>query len=406
MRGDGRIYQRSGSSFWWAEYSLRGETFRESTKEADEAKARKFLKRRLEEVGADRIGARCFIGPQQERVLVNTILDDLLTEYKLGGKRQIAREVTAPMESQINRLRKYFGAMRAMQVHKRDVSDFISTLRAEGKKNASINRFLQLLQQAYKISVKADPQVLSRMLTVPKLDESDNVRKGKFSPAEAEAVFNNLPKHMADVARWAYETGARAGEILKLKWSYVSGDVISIPATDCKNRKPRQIALTPELEVILERRRAAQVAGCPLIFHHDGHAITDYRHCWHTVCVLNGLGRFYCRDCRDEQRNFTFALDADKVCPQCGKKWTGPREPKYIGRVFHDFRRSASHELLKAGNSIEDCKLITGHATDAMFRRYADLFTDEEKQERQRETQKRRMEWREAQAVEVTTRVQ
>jgi integrase len=211
---------------------------------------------------------------------------------------------------------------------------------------------------------------------------------------------------MADVARWAYETGARAGEILKLKWGYISGDVISIPATDCKNRKPRQIALTPELEVILERRRPAQVVGCPLIFHHDGHAITDYRHCWHTVCVLNGLGRFYCRDCRDEQRNFTFALDADKVCLQCGKKWTGPMEPKYIGRVFHDFRRSASHELFKAGNSLEDCKLITGHATDAMFKRYADLFTDEEKQERQRETQKRRMEWREAQAVEVTTRVQ
>jgi integrase len=412
MRGDGRIYQRPGSSFWWVEYSLRGETFRESTKQTDEAKARKFLKRRLEEVGADRIGARRFIGPQQERVLVNAILDDLVAEYKLGGKRQVAREVGAPMQSQVNRLRDYFGAMRAMQVHKRHVNDFIATLRAEGKKNATINLFLQLLQQAYKVAVKADPQVLSRMLTVPKLDESDNVRKGKFSEAEAEAIFGSLPDYMTDVTRFAYETGTRKSEILKLKWAYLNEDAISVPATDCKSRKPHNIALTPELREIIGRRRKAAVAECDLIFHHDGRAITDYRHAWATACVLNGLGRFYCRDCRDERRNLTCVLDATTTCAQCGKKWTGPNEPKYVGRIFHDFRRSAAHELWKAGNTIDDCKEVTGHATDAMFKRYADLFSDAEKQARQRETQARRREWREAQReaepepMQATTRVQ
>jgi hypothetical protein len=40
---------------------------------------------------------------------------------------------------------------------------------------------------------------------------------------------------------------------------------------------------------------------------------------------------------------------------------------------------------------------VSGHKTEAMFLRYADLFSEEEKQARQREVQQRRREWREAQ---------
>lgn len=57
--------------------------------------------------------------------------------------------------------------------------------------------------------------------------------------------------------------------------------------------------------------------------------------------------------------------------------------------------------MWKAGNTVEDCMEVTGHATPAMFKRYADLFTDEEKQARQREVQQRRREWREAQLDNV-----
>ena len=51
---------------------------------------------------------------------------------------------------------------------------------------------------------------------IKRYSEKGNVRKGKFTPAEAEAVFNNLPPYMADVAEFAYETGHRSGEIRKL----------------------------------------------------------------------------------------------------------------------------------------------------------------------------------------------
>ena len=84
-------------------------------------------------------------------------------------------------------------------------------------------------------------------------------------------------------------------------------------------------------------------------------------------------------------------LDANRRCPSCGQKWANP---KYLGKFFHDFRRSAAYEMWKAGSTIEDCKQVTGHKTDAMFKRYADLFSEEEVRNRQREVQRKRHEWR------------
>jgi hypothetical protein len=64
---------------------------------------------------------------------------------------------------------------------------------------------------------------------------------------------------------------------------------------------------------------------------------------------------------------------------------------------------SAAHESWKAGSSIEDCKRVSGHKTDSMFRRYADLFSDEEVREQQRAVQSKRREWKKARAENVLT---
>jgi hypothetical protein len=51
-----------------------------------------------------------------------------------------------------------------------------------------------------------------------------------------------------------------------------------------------------------------------LVFHNDGNPIVDFRKAWATVCVANGLGDFYCRDCRDADGKYISALDAIKKC--------------------------------------------------------------------------------------------
>src|SRR5215471_17827806 len=96
---------------------------------------------------------------------------------------------------------------------------------------------------------------------------------------------------MADVARFAYETGHRSNEIRQLCWSHLEPDGIRVPASIAKGRKEEVIVLTEEIEEILTRRMADRRPGCDLIFHHDGHPIVDYRKCWHSACVCLVLGR-------------------------------------------------------------------------------------------------------------------
>lgn len=399
QRGQGRIFPRKGSPYFWCAYFLRGREFRESTRETDPRKAERFLNRRMKEIGADQIGAKAFAGPSQERVLVNELLDDLEAEYQLGGKQRIPRKISPQMRSHLKRIRQHFGAMRAFMVRRHHIQDFISQLKSEGKKNATVNRSLQLLGQAYRLAVACDPPKLSRALKIPKLDESDNVRKGKFTLTEVIRVSASLPSYLGDVARFAYETGARAGEILKLCWSHVSRDSIEVPAALTKRRKDRSIAITPEMAEILERRRAGRVPGCDLIFHNGGHPIRDYRKAWHTACVMNGLGKFYCRNCRNETGELDSVLDAERKCGRCGKHWDNP---KYAGRIMHDFRRSAAYEMWRSGSTVEECMEVTGHATAAMFKRYADLFSDTERQMIQRKVQEQRIRWRDEQIRQMT----
>ncbi len=208
------------------------------------------------------------------------------------------------------------------------------------------------------------------------------------------AEQGQVPAYLADVVRFAYETGARVGEILKLEWGYVRDGVIYVPGAITKNRDPRQIVVTNEISEILRRRRAARAENCNLIFHNDGSAIIDYRNAWHSACVINGLGRFYCRTCCNDKGQHDSLLDAERKCPKCGRKW---EVPLYEGRIMHDLRRSAAYELWRSGSSKDDCMTVTGHQTESMFKRYADLFSDAEQQVRQREVQERRRIWREGQ---------
>ena len=134
MRGDGRLYQRKGSPFWWCEYWLRGKCYRESTHGTDKKQAHKFLARKLKEVHADQIGAKTFISSKQERVTVNELLDSLQADYELRKKwdNTVACKV-AP-------LREYFGGCRAIDVNTDVVTAYIQELQEQGYKPATCNR--------------------------------------------------------------------------------------------------------------------------------------------------------------------------------------------------------------------------------------------------------------------------
>jgi integrase len=329
MRGDGRIFQRSGSPFWWCAYYLRGKQYRESTGEADEQKALKYLRCKLKEVHADQIGAKTFVGPQQRRVTVDILLDALEEDYKLRGKD------SPQFKAHLRPVRERFGNWQAMAVTSEAVDEFISDLLDEEKRPATVNRSTQLLSQAFKLAIER--KHLTSVPAIRHLSESGNARQGFFADFEFRAVEDNLPVYLKDLARFAYLTGWRKGEIASLRWADVDGDMIRLRAENSKNGEARSITIDGELADLMQRRKAARrvetkmgVIFADLVFHHDGSPIVDMRKAWATACRMAGVP----------------------------------------GKLFHDFRRTAVRNMVRAGVPERVAMTVSGHKTRSIFDRY------------------------------------
>ena len=65
-------------------------------------------------------------------------------------------------------------------------------------------------------------------------------------------------------------------------------------------------------------------------------------------------------------------------------------DTRYNGKIFHDFRRTASYNMREAGVPQAVAMKITGHRTDSMFRGYA-IVDGEQKRNALQKTQEQLM---------------
>jgi integrase len=356
-RGQGRVFERKGSSFLWIAYYAHGKEERECARHIrtgdklevnnkNRHEAERFLKRRLGELAAEQHGGRPFVGPQQERVTIGELLDGLERDYKLRDKWSVKNA------SNVKPLRDYFGTWRAIDVTSDAISKYIEGLRAEDYANASINRRTQLLGQAFKVAMRN--KQISAAPFIPRLSEVGNERQGFFETSDFEAVVTKLPEYLQDFARFGFSTGWRKGSIAPLRWADVGEDVIYLRAENSKTRKAETMPLEGELLSIIERRREARTIEdedgskrfAEYVFHHDGQPIGDFRKAWASACEAANVAH----------------------------------------RLFHDLRRTASRNMLSAGVPQAVAMKITGHRTDSMFRRYA-IVNEEQKREALAKTQ-------------------
>ena len=148
MRGDGRIYKRKGSNHWWIAYNHQGKELRESSNSPEYRDAQKLLKRRLQEIGADTLGLQSFLGPAQDRITLNDLLDHLEHDYRIRNK------FSPSIKSHLQRARDAFGHYRAIALTPKHIDSFIEAELENGRAPATINRSTQLVGQAYNLALR------------------------------------------------------------------------------------------------------------------------------------------------------------------------------------------------------------------------------------------------------------
>ena len=316
------------SAVFWIKYRANGRPVRESSESEKESVAKSLLKRRE---GAAEEG-RAII-PRADRVTIGELLDELKQEYEANARKSVER-----LGFSLARLRPFFGHYRATRLTSADVTRYKVARQGEGAANGTINRELAALKRALTLASRAE-----RIPRVPYIEmlEENNVRTGYFEREQFEAVRAHLPGYLRPVMTFAYLTGWRTkSEILPLTWRQVdfqAGTVRLEPGTT-KNNEGRTFVMTPELRACLETQRELtneiqkkSSRVIPSVFHRNGKPIKDYRGAWRKACV-------------------------DAALP---------------GRIPHDFRRTAVRNLERAGVSRSVAMKITGHKTEAVYRRYA-----------------------------------
>lgn len=210
---------------------------------------------------------------------------------------------------------------------------------------------------------------LSHRPYLPMLREN-NVRTGFFEPNEFLGLAKVLPIYLRPMVTFAYYTGWRKREILGLKWNQVDlqEQIIRLNPEQAKNGFGRIVALEGELLAILkdqyEARKVVRLGEqvptliCPYVFHNKGKRIKDFRSAWQSALARAKLGN----------------------------------------KIFHDLRRTAVRNMVRAGVPERVAMMISGHKTRSVFDRY-NIVSEEDLRDAAKKTSERVRIQRDAAAI-------
>jgi len=354
--GEGSIFPRGGkpdengklkTGSWWICYSRNGVMHRESAQTLVKAEARALLKRRSAEIVTG-----VFIPPKDQRITVDDIYQLLLDDYK--SKHRASLEGTQQRwewqnpkcpekPPTIGRLKKFFGGLRATQVTTDLLNKYVIQCQSAGLSDATINRDLAALKKAFNLAYRSTPRRIQEVSVFPHLKES-TPRKGFVE----EPQYRELCKHAAgqlwlrSMIAVAYTFGFRRSELLNMRCEQINllDGTIRLWRGTTKSGEPRHVTLTVETKTLIAACVTGKQPSDYVFTRKDGQRIRDFREAWATLTKVAGVPDL----------------------------------------LFHDLRRSAVRNLVRAGVPEQVAMSISGHKSRSVFDRY-DITTDRDRAE-------------------------
>jgi len=320
----GRVFKRG--NFWWVEFYHNGKQNRKSSKGRVKAVAQRLLQQIEGQIAEGRVPGVYF-----DRIRFDELADDYLTDYRVTGKRSVLRA-----EQYVKHLRKHFEGVRATAIDTPRIKKYIEARLSEEAAPATVNREVAALKRMFNLATKCTPPKIDRVPHFPMLREN-NTRKGFFEHDEFVALRTALPEYLKGFVTFAYRSGWRLSEIANLTWRQVDlrQGIVTLNPGETKNDAARTLYLDNELKKVFAhqwrmRKRSGNILPYVFLNKRSTGRIKQFRKTWKRAC----------------------------------------EEAKIGEKLFHDFRRTAVRNMVRAGIPERVAMQVAGHKTRSVFDRY------------------------------------
>ena len=262
-----------------------------------------------------------------DKVTVNQLLDMVVEDY-----RDARRNTTDDTEKRIDKhLRPFFGARLAHDVGTKLLKEYRRRRERSEDAVATINKELTWLRRGFKLGMRHEPRLVDHVpyFFIP---DPDNVREGIVPHEKYRAVRDFLPRYARVSFVISYHTGARKGEIAKIRREMIDWSTgrIELRKKTTKNGTARYLPIYGDMAAEIEMALAEADPNCPFLIQHQGERVFDFEKSWKTACQGAGLSE----------------------------------------ALYHDLRRTALTNMIEAGFSEKEAMTVSGHKTRNVFDRY------------------------------------
>jgi len=284
----------------------------------------------------------------------------MFRDYRINGRKSLD-DVEARW---LLHLKPFFGLMKASEVTKDTIRRYIDQRLQQEAANATINRELAALKRMFNLGVG---DKVANVPKFPRLQER-NERTGFVDDADYAKLAQACSKEglwMRALFETGYRIGWRVSELLGLKVGQVDliSRTIRLERGQTKNGEGRTAPIDERLYPWIQQCVLGKDTD-NYVFSRDVEGfrvVRSFRSAWYRACVACGLGSMSCPSCMVQ-------MDGDK-CKGCERE-VPFKQRRYAGLIFHDLRRTAIRNMVRAGVPERVAMAISGHLTRSVFDRY------------------------------------
>lgn len=328
------LYKRGNT--WWVRFTTpSGQQVRRSAKTTHRRQAQEFL---------DRLKAETWrverLGDKPKRAWQEAV--ERWLEEKKDVKATYINDVRILRWLHAFLFDKYLD-----EIVREDVDHIIKAKLAEGVRNATVNRVLEVMRAILRKAEK-DWEWIDKATHIPMLPEPKK-RIRWLTHEEANRLLQELPEHLAEMMRLTLATGLREANVTHLQWSQVdvSRACAWIHPDQSKSRKAIPVPLNADALALLERQRRRQLeAASDFVFMFRGRPIKKANtRAWREALIRAGIEDFRWHDLRHTWASWHIQQGTPLYVLQELGGWAGPEMVQRYAHLSADHLKVYADKL-------------------------------------------------------------